>query len=102
MMDSRRMMLFGTLCTLLFAAGPAAAQDTTVYHISFPNRQHNEAHVTVEYRNLPPPPLEPRISRPSPGRYALHERANNVYNVTATNSARDTPATTPPSAQQRT
>src|SRR5688572_25400957 len=87
MMDSRRMMLFGTLCTLLFAAGPAAAQDTTVYHISFPNRQHNEAQVTVEYRNLSARPLELRMSRSSPGRYALHEFAKNVYDVKAFDAA---------------
>jgi predicted metalloprotease with PDZ domain len=100
MMDSRRMMLFGTLCTLLFAAGPAAAQDTTVYHISFPNRQHNEAQVTVEYRNLPPRPLELRMSRSSPGRYALHEFAKNVYNVIATNGAGDTLEITRPNVHQ--
>src|SRR5690606_33720294 len=91
MMDSRRMMLFGTLCTLLFAAGPAAAQDTTVYHISFPNRQHNEAQVTVEYRNLPPRPLELRMSRSSPGRYQVERFAKNAYKVFACNRVGGTP-----------
>ena len=70
------LLLFGVL-----AAAPAAAQDTIRYEIAFPEAVHHEARVTVEYRNLPPGPIQLRMSRTSPGRYALHEFAKNVYDV---------------------
>ncbi|HEU5208525.1 MAG TPA: hypothetical protein VFU06_03855 [Longimicrobiales bacterium] len=97
---SRPMTLFGALCALLLAAIPAAAQDTTVYRISFPNALHHEAQVLIEYRNLPPQPLELRMSRSSPGRYALHEFAKNVYDVVATSAAGDTLEVSRPNVHQ--
>ncbi len=87
---SRPVTLIGALCAVLLVAAPAAAQDTTLYRISFPNALHHEAQVEIEYRNLPTQPLELRMSRSSPGRYALHEFAKNVYDVVATNAAGDT------------
>ena len=39
------------------------------------------------FPDLPPEPLEIRMSRTSPGRYALHEFAKNVYDVRITNGA---------------
>jgi predicted metalloprotease with PDZ domain len=51
------------------------------YHIAFPNARHREARVTVRYENVGPGPLRVRMSRTSPGRYALHEFAKNVYDV---------------------
>lgn len=53
------------------------------YDISFPNAVHHEAEVSVTFRAVPTGPLELRMSRSSPGRYALHEFAKNVYNVKA-------------------
>ncbi len=55
------------------------------YDISFENRAHHEALVTVTFSDLQPQPLELRMSRTSPGRYALHEFAKNVYDVRAVN-----------------
>jgi predicted metalloprotease with PDZ domain len=57
------------------------------YEISFPNAAHHEAVVNVTYSRLTARPLELRMSRSSPGRYALHEFAKNVYNVSAVDSA---------------
>jgi predicted metalloprotease with PDZ domain len=57
--------------------------DTTRYEISFPNASRHEAEVSVLYTQLPRQPLELRMSRSSPGRYALHEFGKNVYNVRA-------------------
>ncbi len=54
------------------------------YTISFPNRVHHEAEVEVRFAHLPPGPVELWMSRASPGRYALHEFAKNVYKVRAT------------------
>ena len=69
-----------------FAPGAAAqtptSQPTVIeYGISFPNARHREAEVVVHYRDLGPGPLRLRMSRTSPGRYALHEFAKNVYDV---------------------
>ncbi len=60
----------------------SASQPTAIsYDIAFPNARHREAEVTVHYTNIGPGPLRVRMSRTSPGRYALHEFAKNVYNV---------------------
>lgn len=70
---------------LLLAAAPAAAQPGVEYEIRFPNRAHHEAEVTATFRGVPRgQPLQVRMSRTSPGRYALHEFAKNVYGVRAT------------------
>ena len=53
------------------------------YEIAFPNARHHEAEVTVTFRELDAGTLELRMSRSSPGRYALHEFAKNVYDVHA-------------------
>lgn len=57
------------------------------YEISFPNAAHHEAVVSVTYTGLPARPLELRMSRSSPGRYALHEFAKNVYDVKGVDAA---------------
>ena len=81
------------LLMLLQAAAPApvetprvqpAATDTVRYEVAFPNATRHEAEIVVTYRALPAAPLELRMSRSSPGRYALHEFGKNVYNVRAT------------------
>ncbi len=61
----------------------ASGQDTIFYEISFPNRVHHEAEISVRFTNLTDAPLQVYMSRSSPGRYALHEFAKNVYNVKA-------------------
>jgi predicted metalloprotease with PDZ domain len=65
----------------------APARPAVNYEISFPNAAHHEAVVSVTYTRLPARPLELRMSRSSPGRYALHEFAKNVYSVQAVDSA---------------
>lgn len=66
----------------LVLAAPAAAQDVS-YEISFPNAVHREAEVSVVWTGLPAGAVDIRMSRASPGRYALHEFAKNVYGVKA-------------------
>ncbi|HYR06688.1 MAG TPA: hypothetical protein VEQ60_02890 [Longimicrobium sp.] len=69
---------------VLLAAAPAAAQGSVEYDVRFPNRAHHEAQVTATFRGVPAGrPLQLRMSRSSPGRYALHEFAKNVYAVRA-------------------
>ncbi|MEX0722101.1 MAG: PDZ domain-containing protein [Balneolaceae bacterium] len=62
------------------------AQTTTKYEISFENAVHHEAEISIQYENLENKVLEVRMSRTSPGRYALHEFAKNVYGVKAFDS----------------
>ncbi len=76
---------------LASAPQPLVAQDSAVpmagppirYEITFPNRAHHEAEVTVVFDGLVPGTLEVRMSRSSPGRYSLHEFAKGVYGVSA-------------------
>ena len=49
--------------------------------LSFPNRVHHEMQVRITFPELAENVLEIRMSRSSPGRYALHEFAKNVYGV---------------------
>ncbi len=72
--------------TLLFLTLKSWGQSEITYSLAFPNAVHHEAQVTAEFKNIKTPTLEVRMSRASPGRYALHEFAKNVYNVTAVNS----------------
>lgn len=56
------------------------------YEVSFENAVHHEAKVHIKFSNLENKVLEVRMSRSSPGRYAVHEFAKNVYAVSATDS----------------
>jgi predicted metalloprotease with PDZ domain len=82
------MRLFGALCTaLFFAASPLLAQQKQVrYHLSFPNALHHEAQISVTFAGIASDTLQVLMPRSSPGRYALHEFAKNVYGVKATDS----------------
>jgi predicted metalloprotease with PDZ domain len=78
------------LALLGFTRAPGAnAQASTTaqsveYVIAFPNAVHHEAQVTAFFRGMPSrAALEVRMARSSPGRYALHEFAKNVYGVAA-------------------
>ena len=66
-------------------AAPLAAQGPApvVYTVSFPAPEHHVAAVDVTFPNVPAATLQARMSRSSPGRYAVHEFAKNVYDVHA-------------------
>ncbi len=74
-------------CVLLFvivSTAPAWAQ-TVEYKLSFPAPEHRWMQVEVRFTNVPAGPLQVRMARTSPGRYALHEFAKNVFDVSAVN-----------------
>jgi len=76
---------------LLRAADPAPAVSTDrdariVYRLSVPEAAHRELRVEMTVDGLAAP-LDVRMSRTSPGRYALHEFAKNVFDVIATDGA---------------
>jgi predicted metalloprotease with PDZ domain len=76
----------------LSAAAPACAQTSVhsrgaapiQYRFTFAEPEHHWMQVEVVFSDLPRTPLELRMSRSSPGRYAVHDFAKNVYDVHAT------------------
>ena len=77
----KRLLLLTILTLCIYSI--CFSQTTTKYDISFDNAVHHEAQISVYFDNLEEKVLEVRMSRTSPGRYALHEFAKNVYNVKA-------------------
>ena len=57
---------------------------STTYNISFENAVHHEANIQATFTNLKSGEVEFRMSRTSPGRYALHEFMKNAYSVKVT------------------
>jgi predicted metalloprotease with PDZ domain len=68
---------------IIFLMLPMAvwAQSPVEYDVSFNNAVHHEARISVTWRDIGNEPLQIRMSRSSPGRYAIHEFAKNVYQV---------------------
>ena len=62
------------------------AQSPTFYRLTFPDRARHLMQVEATFTDVPAGPLQLRMSRSSPGRYALHEFAKNVLDVRATDS----------------
>lgn len=62
------------------------AQSYINYDISFNNAAQHEAEIKVSFTKIKSGKFSFRMSRTSPGRYAIHEFAKNVYNVKATDS----------------
>jgi predicted metalloprotease with PDZ domain len=83
----RRLLPF--ILVLLTVAGPSAhnqrpdAGSRIAYEVTFPEPEHHWMQVQVTFTNLPPQPLDARMSRSSPGRYAVAEFAKNVFWVEA-------------------
>ena len=82
------------LCVLLFLLGlprlapaQAPAQVPIEYRLSFSEAEHRLMDVAIDFQDVPAGPLELRMSRSSPGRYALHEFAKNVFDVRVTDGA---------------
>ncbi|KGK29307.1 M61 family metallopeptidase [Cellulophaga sp. E6(2014)] len=71
------------LLTILFLSISSNAQ-TNSYTISFENAVHHEAEITATFPKITSEIFSVRMSRTSPGRYALHEFAKNIYAVKAT------------------
>src|SRR5688572_4868603 len=75
----RRFALTALLVVAVVAA--ASAQAPVNYRVSFPAPEHRWMQVEVIFRDVPTGPLQVRMSRTSPGRYALHEFSKNVFDV---------------------
>jgi predicted metalloprotease with PDZ domain len=69
------------IAAILVIAAPAFAQSPVTYHLSFPEAEHHRMQVEVTFADVPSGPLRVLMSRTSPGRYAIHDFAKNVYDV---------------------
>ena len=63
------------------AAASAAAAAPIEYTLTFPAPEHRYMVVEARFTNVPAGTLQLRMARTSPGRYALHEFAKNVFEV---------------------
>ena len=86
-------------CWLLFATA-ALAQSPVSYNLSFPQRAHRLMNVEVTFPDVPAGVLQLRMSRSSPGRYAIHEFAKNVFDVVVTDGAGQRLSATRPNPHQ--
>ncbi len=78
------MRIFLIFCSLLSLSLASWAQ-TNTYTVSFDNAVHHQANITAHFPNIKQAQVVVRMPRTSPGRYALHEFAKNVYEVNAVN-----------------
>ncbi len=81
-----RLHKFNFLLFVLCISSLSYAQSYINYDISFKNAAQHEAEIKVSFTKIKSGKFSFRMSRTSPGRYAIHEFAKNVYNVKATNS----------------
>lgn len=81
-----RPRLFVLVVAILLPAA-AFAQAPIEYRLSFPAPEHRWMQVEARFPDAPSGPVELRMSRTSPGRYALTEFAKNVFDVSVTDGA---------------
>ena len=77
--------LFVIAIFVLVSASAWAQQAAIEYTLSFPAPEHRWMQVEARFPNVPSGTLELRMARTSPGRYALHEFAKNVFDVSIVN-----------------
>jgi predicted metalloprotease with PDZ domain len=65
-------------------AGAAAGTAPVDYKLSFADAAHHVMQVEATFPNVTANPLQVRMSRSSPGRYAAHDFAKNVFDVRIT------------------
>src|SRR5688572_30588106 len=77
---------FFALLVVIIVSVPVWAQGQAIeYTLSFPAPEHRWMQVEARFPNAPAGPLQLRMARTSPGRYALHEFAKNVFDVSIVN-----------------
>jgi len=84
LLTSATVLVLSLSSTPLWAQTKADTGPAVRYAVSFPNAVHHEARVTATFSGLPKGPLRVRMARSSPGRYAIHDFAKNIYYVVAT------------------
>jgi predicted metalloprotease with PDZ domain len=92
-MLAMRRILFLILAPLVVSASvpvvahqaASAAASPITYRVSFPEPEHHWMQVEMTVSGLGTTPLKARMSRSSPGRYAVHEFAKNIFWLEAFN-----------------
>src|SRR5215471_7853266 len=74
------------------------AQSQVLYKVTFPEPEHHWMQVEMTFSDLGAKPLDVRMSRSSPGRYAVAEFAKNVFQLEAYNGKGQRLANTRPEA----
>src|SRR5262249_5300581 len=82
-----RICAAAALLLLISVPAPPFAQAPVSYRLTFPEPSHRSTQGEVSFADLSSDPLELHMSRASPGRYALHEFAKNVFDLEVTDSA---------------
>ena len=95
-----RLHKFNILLLSLCISTLSYAQSYINYDISFNNAAQHEAEIKVSFTKIKSGKFSFRMSRTSPGRYAIHEFAKNVYNVKATNGKGESLKITRPNPYQ--
>ena len=84
---SRRGRVLAVAILVILVPALAPGQAPVEYRLSFREPEHRLMEVDISFRDIPTGPLELRMSRSSPGRYALHEFAKNIFDVRITDAA---------------
>ncbi len=79
----RRRLWIAIALTLVAVPRGGGAAPGISYRFTIPEPQHHWMQVEATFAGLGAAPLELRMSRSSPGRYAVHDFAKNVYDVHA-------------------
>ena len=89
------------IVVFVFVSASAWAQQAVIeYKLSFPAPEHRWMQVEARFPNIPSGTLQLRMARTSPGRYALHEFAKNVFDVAIVNGKGQPLAATRPDPHQ--
>ncbi len=94
----KRILILSLLVIFLLKNG--YSQTRNKYEISFKNAVHHEAVIEAVFTDVKDKVFELRMSRSSPGRYALHEFAKNIYGLKAVDSKGKTLKITRPTPYQ--
>ena len=88
MKTNQRISFF--LCLFSFITIGLGAQNPINYSVDLDRIGHHEIIITIEFPALPRQPLTLRMPASSPGRYAVHHFAKNVYDEKAWDGAGNT------------
>lgn len=93
--------LLAVVLLLAGAMGQAQGSQSPIeYRVSFPEPEHRWMQVEVTFPDVAPGTFEVRMSRSSPGRYAAHDFAKNVFMERFTNGRDEALAVTRPNPHQ--
>src|SRR4029434_8465603 len=81
-----RIRAAAALLLLIIVPAPVFGQAPVAYRLTFPEPEHRWMQVEISFADLSADPLELHMSRASPGRYALHEFAKNVFDLQVTDA----------------